>query len=146
MPAVYPVIVHPADYRGAFTHMQKRDEAVYRRWLLTAADRFLGFAYDVALGGVTLTVPDVDLASLRAWQYSTALKIDAVAFAATEVWIIEVRPEAHVSALGAVLCYVLVAEREAAFDLPLKPVVVCEYVQPDVKWCADRLGVAVFVV
>lgn len=146
MPSVYPVQVMPPTFVGHFPNMAKRDEAVWRKFLAQHGGRYLGFAYDVAMGGRVVELPDYDDASKLAWQYQTALKIDAVGLGEREAWIFEVKPEAHVSAIGACVCYTLVAERERVFDRPLRAAVVCEYIQPDVAWCALQLGVSVTVV
>lgn len=141
---VYPLAIVPRDWRGDYPAMAKRDAQVWARWLTRFADRFLGFAYNVAMGGVTLAVPEADPATLTMFRYQTAVKIDAVAFSADEAWIIEVKPEAQAGALGAVIAYTLVAERDQVFDRALRGAIVCEYCQPDTKWCAERLGIAVY--
>lgn len=146
MPSVYPIEVVPRDYQGAFANMAKRDEEVWRRFLMAHADRFLGFSYNIAMGGTRYALPDADEDDVRAWQYKTALKIDVCAITADEVWVIEVKPEAQAGALGAVIAYTLVAERERLFDRPTHPAIVCAYVQPDIQWCCDRLNVSVIVV
>jgi hypothetical protein len=146
MPSVYPVHWVPTTFRGAFPHFAKRDAPVWDRFLELYADRWSAFAYDVALGGLALPSVGASEAERLGWQYSTALKVDACGLAADAVWLFEVRPEATVSALGAVLTYTLVAERDTVFAEPLLSAVVCESMQADVKWCCDRLGVRVFYV
>lgn len=146
MPAVYPLVILPNTFRGHYPNMAKRDAEVWARFLTLYSDRFEGFAYDVALGGVRYDIPGEAPDDLRAYQYKTALRLDAVAFAPGAATIIEVKPEAHVSALGAVVGYTLVAAREGVFDRPLRGAIVCEYIQPDVDWCCQQLGVGVYVV
>lgn len=143
MPAVYPIHRVPATHRGDYRHMAKRDVEVWTRFLAARGDDFAAFAYDVAIGGITLHADGLDQASLDGWRYNTALKIDACGFQPGRVWIIEVKPEATVSALGAAIAYTLVAKRERVFDDPLQPTIVCNYCQVDVKWCAEQLGVVV---
>lgn len=143
MPAVYPPQLVPATFRGVYPHMARRDAVVWGRFLDAHAAGYSGFAYDVAVGGwriegLALQEPDV-----LGWQYNTALKVDACGVTATEVHVIEVRPEATVSALGAALTYVMVLDREAVFDFPLRPMIVCETMQTDVEWACGRLGIAV---
>lgn len=146
MPSVYPIVVQPRDFRGAFPNMAKRDEQVWRKFLAAHAERYLGFAYDVAVGGIITHQLDDDLPTRTAWQYKTALRIDVCAVTPDEVWVIEVKPEAQAGALGAVLAYTLVVEREQVFDRALRMAIVCEYCQPDIAWAAEVLGVVVVVV
>jgi hypothetical protein len=142
-PAVYEPLILPPTFRGRYPHMAKRDNVVWERFLTGYAESFLGFAYDVAVGGRPLALPGLDEASRLGWQYNTALKIDAVGFTAAQAWIIEVRPDATVSALGAALTYTMVAERDAVFRFKLLPVIVCETIQPDVGWACQQLAVHV---
>lgn len=143
MPPVYPVQWLPAGFRGHYPHMARRDGAVWAKFLAAPPAAFLSYAYDVALGGYRIEGLQLDPQTQLGWQYNTALKIDALGLTAEECWVIEVRPEATVSALGAALTYALVADREALSDLPLRPAVVCEQMQPDVAWACQRLGVRV---
>jgi len=146
MPAVYPPRIVPTEHRGDFPHMAKHDAEVWRKFLDARAGEFLGFAYDVAIGGMILTTPALSERELLGWRYNTALKIDACGLRQDGVWIIEVKPDATVSALGAAIAYTLVAERDKVFEGTLSPVIVCAACQVDVKWAAERLGVLVFEV
>lgn len=143
MPAVYPPHVLPADFRGHYPHMARRDTEVWVRFLAAPPETFLGYAYDVAVGGWKLEGLDLNEADALGWQYNTALKVDVVGLTAAEAWVIEVRPEATVSALGAALTYAMVLDREGVFSLPLRPVVCCQQMQPDVEWACGKLGVRV---
>lgn len=140
---VYEPLILPPTFRGHYPHLAKRDATVWERFLVKFADQFLGFTYDLALGGRDMDFPGLDPAERLGWRYNTALKVDAVGFTATQAWIIEVRPDATVSALGAALTYTMVAEREGAFLQTLLPVIVCETIQPDVNWACQQLGIHV---
>lgn len=143
MPPVYPLSLVPVSFTGNYPHMAKLDRAVWERYRAAHAADFLGFYYDVALGGYQLTGLGLDEPTLLGWQYNTALKIDVAARTADQIWVIEVRPAATVSALGAAVTYTLVADRDNVFDLPLVPCILCESIQPDVEWACSRLGVTV---
>jgi hypothetical protein len=145
MPAVYPPVFVPATHRGDYPHMAERDRQVWNSFLKLHAHRFVAFAYDVALGGVSLG-PEIPERDRLGWQYNTALKIDAVGLTTDSVWIIEVRPYATVSALGAALTYTLVARRDHVFALNHVPAIVTNGIQPDVRWTAQQLGVQVVTV
>lgn len=146
MPTVYPLTLYMPGDHAVYPHMAKRDVAVWRRWLALHEMAFLAFSYDVALGGRRLQLEGADEATLLGWQYSTALKIDAVGWQGNQVWIIEVRPDATTSALGAALTYTLVAKREHLTELPMIPTIVCEAIQLNVEWACQATGVQVFKV
>lgn len=146
MPSVYPVEVWPPDVVTNFPHMAKRDAEVWLRFLKAHGSEFFGFSYDVALGGRVLDLPGHSPEELLGWQYSTALKIDAVGWKGNQVWIIEVRPDATVSAYGAAVVYTLCAKRERITELPLIPCVVCAAMQLDVEWACQQTGIQVIKV
>lgn len=143
MPTVYPVTAVAVGDVSYYPHMAKRDVELWRRFVRTHPDMFLAVSYDVALGGRKLQVPDATPEAIAGWQYLTALRIDVVGWMGNQAWIIEVRPDATVSALGAAICYTLVAKREEFSGLQLVPAILCDGIQPDVEWCAQQLGVQV---
>lgn len=126
--------------------MAKRDGEVWERFLVLYAEKFDAFAYDVALGGIRYDVPGQEEQDAIGYQYSTALKIDAVGRTEDTYWIIEVRPEATVSAIGSTLTYTMVCERDQVFDRPMVPTVVCNSMQVDCFWACGELGIQVIQV
>jgi hypothetical protein len=146
MPAVYPPRIVPPEHRGDYPHMAKRDAEVWSKFLARRAEEFLGFAYDVAVGGSTISTPDLPQAEIDGWRYNTALKIDVCGIQAARTWIIEVKPDATVSAVGAAIVYTMVCEREQVFDGELVPAIVCGFCHKDVLWAARKLGVEVIEV
>lgn len=142
---VYPVEFTPPELRGSYPHMSRRDTPLWERYLRLYAHQWFGFAYDVALGGLDVQADDVSAEERKGWAYSTAEKIDVVANRGDEHWLIEVKPNARASAVGQVLCYLLLANREPWTSLPLVPCVLTDNMSPDVRWCAEQLGVQVIL-
>jgi hypothetical protein len=143
VPPVYPLTLFVPEQQAHYPHMAKRDVEVWVDFVAAHGAEYVAFSYDVAFGGQSLELPGETPQSLRAWQYTTALKVDAIGWQANQVWIIEVRPDATVSALGAALCYTLVAKREGLTELPMVPAIVCRNIQPDVEWTCAQLGIEV---
>jgi hypothetical protein len=141
-----PVAIEPLTKSGHYRHMAKRDAAVWERFLDKHGGFYAAVAYDVALGGVQLQTQDDDPGLTDAWRYATALKVDAMLFTPTHVVIAEVRPYATVSAFGAALGYTLLAQREQLTTLPIQPAIICEAIQPDVRWLCSELAVLIFEV
>jgi hypothetical protein len=77
---------------------------------------------------------------------NTAERIDVVADNGKEHWIIEIRPNAKLGALGSAIGYTLLAQREPWTALPLVPAVLTDNCSPDFRWVADLLGVQVIIV
>lgn len=143
---VYPVEFFPAQLLGWYPHMARRDAAIWERYLRASADLWQGFAYDVAVGGMLIDATDEDPATLKGYQYSTAQRIDVVGNRGTEHWIIEVRSNARVGAVGAAIGYTLLAQKEPWTELPLVPAVCTDNISPDVRWVAEQLGVQLLIV
>lgn len=143
--SVYPVVFEPPARTGHYRHMARRDAALWERYLELYAMNWQGFAYDVALGGLTVDDPDATEEMRRGWQYSTAEKIDVVANRGDEHWIIEVRPNARCDTVGSVLGYFLLAQREPWTTLPLVPAILTANMSPDARWVAAQLGVEVLI-
>ena len=108
--------------------------------------QFDAVAYDGALGGGIPTDPAATDAQRVGFQYSTALKFDALLRRADYWLVLEVRPEASVSAVGAALVYRLMLQRERLTPLPVRGAVVCETLHPDIAWALNALTLAAFVV
>lgn len=140
MPVYPPEWVGPAK-TGYYPHMAKLDAAIWERFLDRYGGNFAQYAYDLALGGYLLD-PDLGTPAERlGWRYSTALKVDVTAQRPGETWLIEVRPNARTSAIGAALCYSIMAEADEFSPWPLFPMVVTDSTTDDISYCAQRLGV-----
>ena len=73
-------------------------------------------------------------------------RIDAVGYDGAFIYIIEVKPNAASSALGQVLAYVKLYERDFSPSLPLKGVIVTDRERPDVRHLTDDLGFDYYIV
>ncbi|MDP3940550.1 MAG: hypothetical protein Q8R92_20740 [Deltaproteobacteria bacterium] len=143
---VYPLVWTPLVKSGNYPHMAKLDAAIWERFLDKYADNYQEVAYDVALGGFLPDENQGDLPTRTGYQYSTALKVDAVLRREGEVWIVEVKPSASVSAIGGALCYHVMAEQDELSPFPLVPAVVTDRASPDIAYCAQALGVTLIEV
>jgi len=141
---VYPIERLPTDHRGHIPNMAKHDRLIWLRFLDNYADAFESFAYNVALGGPSLPPEQGTEQARLQWQYANSLKVDAVGFRQDDTWIIEVKPSAGVSAIGAALCYAELAQVDRFTDRNLVAVVVTDQATPDIRFCAEQLGVVIF--
>jgi hypothetical protein len=126
--------------------MARHDGALWERYLKVSAQLWTGFAYDVRLGGRETSDPDATADEKYMWRVNTAERIDVVGDRGSEHWVIEIRPNAKLGALGSAIGYVLLAQREPWTHLPLVPAVLTDNCSPDFRWVADQLGVQVIIV
>jgi hypothetical protein len=138
---VYPIEWRLPQERDHYPHMAKNDAVLWERFMDVYGPNFERFAYDVALGGFLPDPAAGDDATRRGFQYATALKIDAVGERSEDVWILEVRPHAGVSAIGAALCYAHLAAIDRFTDKPLIRAVVTDRASADIRLCAEALEV-----
>lgn len=103
--AALPFPWHPPTYRGHFPQMSVEDRLIWNRWLDHHADDFECYAYNVPVGGLDCDDPDTPEAVKTQWRYCTAKRIDVLAWGRPAPTIFEVRYQAGVSALGALLTY-----------------------------------------
>jgi hypothetical protein len=143
---VVPIITRAITKDGNYPHMARRDAAVWERWVDKYGSAYTGVCYDVALGGLEAPDPEATPTERRTWQYQTALKIDALVIAPDRALVIEVRPWATVSAIGAAFTYTLVLDRILGGATVLTPAIVCEGIQIDVRWACAELKIQVFEV
>jgi hypothetical protein len=139
---VYPLLFEPIVKTGRYHHMARRDFVVWERWIDAHRSEYARVAYDVALGGVISALPGTTPEQQRGFQYVTALKIDALLDRGDGLTIVEVRPEASVSAIGAALCYEIMLLRDLPEARVEARLIVCEFASVDIVACARDLGVS----
>lgn len=134
------------DPRAVYPHFGRGDAEVWEAWLRIHRDEILEVYYDVALGGVIVEDPTVDQAMRDAWQYDTAVKIDAVAVTAIENLVCEVKPTARLGAIGQALGYALLLDDDPLNEKPNTPVIIAAMVTAEVRRVADTLGCRIDIV
>jgi hypothetical protein len=144
--SVDPVVFEPPALTGRYPNMARHDGALWERYLKHSAHLWQGVCYDIRLGGQEVTDPTATETERYMWRKNTAERIDVVGDRGAEHWVIEIRPNAKLGALGSAVGYVLLAQREPWTRLPLVPAVLTDNCSPDFRWVADQLGVQVIIV
>jgi len=86
-------------------HMLPRDILIWRQFLLKYEDEFDEFHYDVHCGP-KLRLEDPDIPWLGDFsEKALSLRIDVIALKPGECWLIEVKPNAGLGALGQLMAY-----------------------------------------
>lgn len=140
---VFPIAWGPVTKSGNYPHMFKHDIRIWERFLDAYGGQFERAAYDIALGGITPTDPTATPADALGWQYSTAKKIDAAVEGGGEVWLCEVRPDAGLAAVGSVLGYALLSEKDPWTPLPIVPTIVTDRMDGDTKLVCQEFEIQV---
>lgn len=130
---VRPIVWQRFEAAASYPHMAKHDERIWERFLTRYAGYFEEVAYDVAIGGSETTDPYATERERLMWRINTAKRIDAVARNADELWLVEVRPQAGLAAVGAVLGYTYLSELDKWPDRPLIMTIATDRTDNDIR-------------
>lgn len=134
------------DERGHYPHMLPRDVDVWNRFLDQQGFEFVGFRYDVHVGGEVERKVGWTEKTIMVASYLAAKRIDAVGYKAGETWIFEVKPEAGVSAVGQLVTYRLLYIDKFRPIGRLVCALVCANATIDERHVLEDQGFKIFVV
>lgn len=128
-------------WRGKYPHMLPEDMPVWERFLDMNPTLFQRVYYDVRVGGV-IPEPGFGDEKLRKmfWQ-NTAKRIDVLGEMEDEIWIIEVAARPGLRAVGQLNTYLALWWEDPVIPKPVKPVLVCQSIDDDLKRSLDFYGV-----
>jgi len=92
--------------------MFPKDITIWERFLVSPANDFEGFDYDIKVGSVPQFPDGLDTSVYKAGNILWKKRIDAVGHKNGKIYIIEVKPHAGSSAIGQVLGYVQLYREE----------------------------------
>lgn len=125
----------------SYPHLLSEDTIVWTRWLTHNIHRISGVWYDVHVGQA-VSLPPETLAAIQIDALTISRKrIDVVARAGPEIWVIELKPYANYTSLGQALAYSRLFAQEYNAGGPVVPLVICCEVDPDLIDDYQRLGV-----
>lgn len=122
------------------------DVALWDRFLSKHGQYFDRFDYDVHVGIGVRAPGGLETAQVQAISSLTQKRIDAVGYRDDEVWIFEVKPDAGLSALGQLVGYRWLWQREREVPGRLYTAVVTDNVNEDEKFLFAREGIRVYIV
>jgi hypothetical protein len=141
--AALPIGWQPPTYRGHFEQMSLEDRLIWSRWLDHHAHAFDCYAYNVYIGGADCDQLDLPQPVKDQWRSCTAKRIDVLGWRRGRAWIIEVRYQAGVSAVGALLVYRhLFAEHNPNLPAPAL-LLLTDNIATDTARAARALGIAI---
>lgn len=129
-----------------FSHMSPAESVLWKSWLEEFGTVFSSFVYDLHVGeGITIG-PEYDVMTQGLAKSLTQKRIDVVAMQGTVVWIIEVKVQAGLSALGQLMGYKTLYEREHPELGSVRLVLVTDNILPDDLHVMEVHGIRVDVV
>jgi len=129
-----------------YPHMFGYEAELWEIFLDRYGKYFERFEYDVHLGqGVPLEKiypPEI----VHAAKVLTQKRVDVVGYREEEVWIIEVKPDAGLSALGQLLGYRALWIRDRGEPAKLELAVVTDILNPDEEYLFEHYGIRTYIV
>jgi len=137
---------YPPAKLAKYPHMFPADIEIWERFLKRFARLYKAFAYDVKVGVGRKPLEHWEPEIKQMYLTLTKKRIDAVGFQENFIDVIEVKPSAGPSAVGQVIIYKLLFEREYSTSKEVRAVIVTDEEVPDMNELAGRLGFIYVVV
>lgn len=129
-----------------FPHLMPLEVPIWMRFLASTDIEFISFKYDVHLGAGAPVDPSWPDWLVRQVAAVSRKRVDVIGETVDAIWIIEIKPRAGMGALGQLLAYAQLFEREYRPRKPVVKLALCERVEPDVPAVFARFGIRVIVV
>jgi len=124
-----------------YPHLSTEDIPVWERFLKANPDFYESVAYDVHVGTGSIPPAHLDETTKSMWTRLTQKRIDIVGRRPDKIDIIEVKPILRPSALGQVLTYKNLYEKQFSPEHPTRAVILFELSQPDMIATAEDMGI-----
>ena len=128
-------------WRGTPEQMLTSDVPLWHKFLDHFSTKFLKFYYNVRVGGPDVSKIEGDEAIKRMWYLNTAKRLDAIGETANTLWIIEVASSPYLRAVGQMLSYQFLWEKDPKIKKPIKSVLICPYLDSDLQSILLHYGV-----
>ncbi len=132
-------------WRGRPPHMLDQDIPVWYRFLEKYGDLFINLYYDVFVGGPWYSKEKLKDPMFFMWRALNAKRIDALGETKTELFLIEVNTNPGLRAVGQLQVYGKLWAEDPKINKPVKLVLVCASVDPDLLASAASLGITSYV-
>lgn len=129
----------------AYFHMLPQDRSIWRNFLYTLEDQFDQFHYDVHVGPVPPPLEDLPPNIRELAHLIYRLRIDVVAYKDEKPTLIEVKPNAGLSALGQLLAYNFYWNKENGRPKPAELAVVTDNARPYMPELFEHYGIRFYV-
>lgn len=129
-----------------FTHLLPLERPIWARYLAATSEEFLSLTYDLHLGEGAPIDPALSVGTQAIIAAVSRKRVDVVGETADSIIIFEVKPRAGMGAMGQLLTYRELYLREVRPMKPIRMMVVCERVEPDVPRVYAQYGIEIALV
>ena len=129
-----------------FVHLLPLERPIWGRYLAGTSEEFLSLVYDLHLGDGAPVDPSWSSGTAAIVAAVSRKRVDVVGETADSIIMFEVKPRAGMGAMGQLLNYRALYLRERRPTKPLRMMVVCERVEPDVTRTYAQYGIEIALV
>lgn len=137
---------HLQEQLQKYPHLLPADVDLWERFMDRYPSFFLSLEYDVHVGGAIDVRPWWSNEDIKTFSHLASKRIDVVGHTAGEIYIIEIKPEAGVSAIGQLISYELLYKKRFGPTDPLVLCLITDFLTPDERWLTSELEIRVWVV
>ena len=137
---------YPYGKLSNYERLRPEDVAVWERFMEKNPGKPWRMDYDVKVGIGRTPLEDLPEEYKKDWTALTRKRIDAVAWGPNEIYIIELKPQASLSALGQLLGYSELWEDMHNSGRRVIPLLLCNSLDPDTARVAQASGIEISVV
>lgn len=128
-----------------FPHMYAAESDIWRRWLERYGKKYLKFSYDLHVGKLWPQLEKLPPKWRRGAEAVYLKRIDVVGYQADCETVFEVKIRAGLGALGQIIGYLALYEEQFSPTKELKGAIVCNDVDPNVRWILEDHGIELYV-
>lgn len=129
-----------------YPHMKADEAAVWDRFLLKIPWKVVNVLYDVRLGeGAVIADGVPEWVKSMAWALSTK-RVDAIVETPMEFVLVEVKERGALSAIGQLLGYLVLFNKQYRPQKRVRLALVCAYIAPDMDPILKEYGIETFLV
>ncbi len=132
-------------WRGRPPQILDQDIPVWYRFLEKYGDLFINLYYDVFVGGPWYSKEKLADPMFFMWRALNAKRIDALGETEKELFLIEVNTNPGLRAVGQLQVYGKLWAEDPKINKPIKLILVCASVDPDLLASAAALGITSYV-
>lgn len=135
----------PPTYSGPPPHMAREDLTLWEQARKNLIKEAINLYFDVGLGGQAQPPPDTTPEMAKMWLYNTQKRIDVLIETKTHWKLIELRPNASSTAIGRILQYKLLWDKEAPDKKPTELIIITNRLDPDLLPLAQQQNVNLII-
>lgn len=131
--------------RPIYRHMTPSHIPLWQEFLKLHGNKYNAFEYDVCVGEGTPPVEGIPEFAKKDWLDLTKKRIDVIGFKPNCIDIIEIKPRAGLSSLGQLLSYKTLFLQTKKITLPVRLVLVTNFLTPDEKINYDLHNIFIYI-